>query len=110
MLIVLKSAAGIAFFGSLFFLLHCSYLAVLLLGAWVLAIAFMVRANLGEKFLWIPVVLALAGVLGSVFVLAIPANLTLAVNEATLFIFAFSLGVLKKHHHSSSAAIRNRHC
>lgn len=109
MLTALKSAAGIVFFGSLFCLLHCSYLAVLLLGAWVVAIAFMLRANLGERFLWIPVVLALAGVLGSIFVLAIPANLTLAVNEATLFIFVISLGVLKKHQ-SSSAFIRNRHC
>ena len=73
------------------------YCAALLLAVWTIAIAVFVHSNLAEKFLWIPVLLGLAGVFGSIVVLALPANITLTVNLATLVLFAVAVDVLKKH-------------
>lgn len=87
---------GTAFLGSLFWFSAHEWVALLLLAAWIIAIAVVVRSNLVDKFLWIPVLIALAGVLGSVLVLAIPAGITLAANEVTLVMFIVSFQVLKR--------------
>jgi hypothetical protein len=104
---LLKSIASAAFLGSLFWC-RASDCAVLLVAAWILAIAVFVYLNLADRFLWIPVLLALAGVFGSIFVLVVPANITLAINEAILATFMVSLEVLKSKRHSSMAFARHR--
>lgn len=93
---ILKLITGTAFLGSLFWFSAHDWVALLLLAAWILAIAMVVRSNRVDRFLWIPVVIALAGVLGSVLVLAIPAGITLASNEAILVLFIGSFEVLKR--------------
>jgi energy-converting hydrogenase Eha subunit C len=73
----------------------------LLLVVWTAAIAVFVDSDLVDRFLWIPVSLGLTGVLGAIFVLAIPANVILAANVATLVLFITSFEVLKKKRRSS---------
>ena len=68
----------------------------LLLAIWTVAIGVLIYLNLAERFLWIPVLLALAGVFGSVLAFAIPANITLAADVTTLVLFVVSLEVLKQ--------------
>ena len=63
---------------------------------------------MAERLLWIPVLLALAGVFGSVFVLVVPANITLAVNEAILATFLVALKVLKSNRRSAMAFAGHR--
>lgn len=91
-----KWITGTVFLGSLFWFSAHDWVALLLLSTWMVAIAVLVRSDLMDRFLWIPMVIALAGVLGSVFVFAIPAGITLAVNELTLVMFVVSFEVLKK--------------
>jgi hypothetical protein len=91
-----KFITGTAFLGSLFWFSAHDWVALLLFAAWIIAIAVVVRSNRVDRFLWIPAVIALAGVLGSVLVLAIPAGITLAANEATLVMFIISFEVLKR--------------
>jgi hypothetical protein len=79
----------------------------LLLAVWTVAIAALVYSNLANRLLWIPVLLALTGVFGSLFALAIPTNITLAVNEATLVLFIVSLEVLRKRR-SATVSMRHR--
>src|SRR5579864_5570065 len=62
----------------------------LLLAVWTVAIAVLAYSSLAERFLWIPVLLALAGVFGSVLVFAFPASITLAADVATLVLFIVS--------------------
>jgi hypothetical protein len=104
---LLKWTMGAAFLGSLFW---CSArdCTTLLLAVWMVAIGVLVYSNLGHRFLWIPVLVALAGVFGSIFVIAIPGSLTLAANVATLVIFIVSVEVLKKKHRSAMALMRQR--
>jgi len=97
-----------AFLGSLFWFSNTNYLVLLLLAAWMAAIAVLVHSNLGDRFCWIPVALVLAGVFGSMFVLAIPTNMTLAVNEITLVIFIVSIEVLKKERREPIALVSHR--
>jgi hypothetical protein len=98
----LQWITGGAFLGSLFWFPARDYVALLLFVVWAAAIGMMVYLNLADKFLWIPVLLALAGVLGSVFVLAIPTNISLTANIATLVLFVASLKVLKKRRASTA--------
>ena len=70
--------------------------ATLLLVIWTAAISVFVDSNFVARFLWIPISLGLAGVLGSILMLALPANLTLAANVATLVLFVVAFEVLKK--------------
>jgi hypothetical protein len=104
---LLKWITGAAFLGSLFW---CSArnCVTLLLAVWTIAIASFVYSNLKDRFLGIPVFLAAAGVFGSIFVLAIPGNITLAANVAVLVTFVVSLEVLKKKRRSSIALMRHR--
>jgi hypothetical protein len=88
--------------------------AVLLLAAWTVAIAAFANRNMLERFLWIPVVLALGGVFGSLFVLSFPNPVSLLANEALLVLFVVSLDVLGEDrrlaiplvHHRSRPAFR----
>lgn len=103
---LLESIAGAVFLGSLFWCSSRDCVALLLI-AWTLAIGAFVYSNLAERFLWIPVLLALAGVFGSVFALVVPANMTLAVNEAILATFLVALKVLKSKRRSAVAFVRH---
>jgi hypothetical protein len=104
---LLKWIVGAAILGSLFWCSNRECVA-LLLTVWTVAIGIFVYSNLADRFLWIPVLLALFGVFGSILVLAIPANIILAGNMATLILFAISLEVLKDKRHSSIAVLRHR--
>jgi hypothetical protein len=104
---VLKWTTGTAFLGGLFW---CSAgdCTTLLLAVWMVAIGILVYSNLADRFLWILLLLALAGVFGSIFVIAIPGSITLAANVATLVTFIVSVEVLKKKHRSAMAVMRHR--
>ncbi len=103
---LLKWSPGAAFLSSLFWC-PARDCAVVLLAVWTVAIGTFVYSNLADRFLWIPMLLAFAGVFGSILVLAIPANITLAANVATLILFVVSLEVLKRRR-SSIAFMRHR--
>lgn len=104
---LLRWIVGAVILGSFFW---CSdrQCVALLLAAWMVAIGVLVFSNLADRFLWIPVLLALAGVFGSILELSIPANTILAANVATLVLFALSLEVLKDKRHSLVAVVRHR--
>jgi hypothetical protein len=67
-----------------------------MLAVWMVVIGVFVCSTFAEKFLWIPVSFGVTGVLGSIFVLAIPANVTLAADVAALALFIVSFEMLKK--------------
>jgi hypothetical protein len=92
---MMKCVSGAVFLGSLFWCPSGDCVALLLI-IWVAAIGVLVYSNLADQFLWIPILLALTGVFGLIFVLAIPANVTLAADEATLVMFVASLALFKK--------------
>ena len=73
-------------------------LAVLLLAVWVGVIAVLLNVDRANKLLWIPVLLAVAGVFGSVLPLAISFNIAVVENGATLILFIVSLEVLNPQH------------
>jgi hypothetical protein len=104
---LLQSFTGAALLSSLFWgsARDC---AVLLLVVWMVVIGAFVVSNLADRFLWIPVLLALAGLFASVFALVIPANIILAVNVATLVSFVVSVEVLKKKDRSWIALMEHR--
>jgi uncharacterized membrane protein YoaK (UPF0700 family) len=83
-------------------------LAVLLLAVWVGAITVLVKVDRADKFLWIPVLLAVAGLFSSVLPLAISFNVAVVENVATLILFIVSVGVLNPQHRLISARIRHR--
>jgi hypothetical protein len=80
----------------------------LLLVIWTAAIAVFVHSDLVSQFIWIPVSLGLAGVLGSIFMLALPANVIVAANVATLLLFVVSFEVLKGKLHSRLISVKHR--
>jgi hypothetical protein len=92
-----------ALFGGLFWCStgHC---VALLVAIWAVATLVLVYSNLDERFSWIPVLLALAGLFGSILILAIPGDITLAINEAILITFLISVEVLKKERRSVAFA------
>jgi len=92
---VLKLLQDSTSFGSVVWLAARDW-ATLLLVIWTAAIAVFVDSNFVARFLWIPITLGLAGVLGSILMLAIPANLTLAANVVTLVLFVVAFEVLKR--------------
>ena len=71
-------------------------LVVLLLAVWLGAIAVLVCVDRAEKFLWIPALLAVAGVFSSILPFAISPNVALVANGVILILFIASLEVLKK--------------
>jgi len=80
----------------------------LLLVVWTAAIAVFVDSDLVSRYVWIPVSLGLMGVLGSIFMLAVPANVILAANVALLALFIVSFEALKMSHRSSPVSIKPR--
>jgi hypothetical protein len=83
-------------------------LAVLLLAIWVGAIAVLVNVDRADRFLWIPILLAVAGVFSSTLPLAVPFNVAVVANGATLILFVVSLGVLNPKYGLVIARIRRR--
>lgn len=83
-------------------------LAVLLLAVWVSAIAVLINVDRADKLLWIPVLLAMAGVFSSVLPLAISLNVAVVENGATLILFIVSLGVLNPQHRLTIARETSR--
>jgi len=70
-------------------------LAILLLAVWVGAIAVLVNVNRADKLLWIPILLAVAGV-------------SVVANGATLILFIVSLEVLNPQYRLAISRIRHR--
>jgi hypothetical protein len=83
-------------------------LAVLLLAVWVGAIAILVNAERTDKFLWILVLLAVAGVFSSILPLAITHEVAVVANGATLILFIVLLEILNPKHRLTFARIRHR--
>ncbi len=90
---VLKWICAGTFAGSLYYWPNL-YCAEILLAVWILSIVVFAHSNLAEN--WIPVVLGITGVFGSIVVLALPARSTLTVDLAALALFAVAVDVLKK--------------
>ena len=83
-------------------------LIVFLLAVWVGAIVVLVRTDRAEKYLWIPVLFALAGVLSSILPVAISANAAAVTNASILILFIFSFGTLGKDRHPPIAFAKYR--
>jgi hypothetical protein len=83
-------------------------LAVLLLAVWVGAIAILVNAERTDKFLWILVLLAVAGVFSSILPLAITLEVAVVANGATLILFIVLLEILNPKRRLTFARIRHR--
>ena len=82
--------------------------AVLLLAVWAGAIVVLVNVDRADKFLWIPVLLAVAGMFSAILPLAISFNVAVVANGATLILFMVSLEVLNPQHRLAIAPIRHR--
>ena len=81
-------------------------LILLLLAVWVGAIVVLVLTDRAEKFLWIPVLLALAGVFSSILPVAISPHAAAITNGAILTLFIVSFGALGKNRRPSIALMR----
>jgi uncharacterized membrane protein YjjP (DUF1212 family) len=82
--------------------------AVLLLAIWAGAIVVLVNADRVDKFLWIPVLLAVAGMFSAILPLAISFNVAVVANGAALILFIVSLEILNPKHRLAIARIRHR--
>lgn len=83
-------------------------LIILLLAVWVGATAVLVHTDCAEKFLWIPVLLALAGVFSSMLPVAASPDVAAVANGAILLLFIVSFGVLEKNHRFPIELMRHR--
>jgi hypothetical protein len=83
-------------------------LAILLLAVWVGAIAVLVNAERADKFLWMPVALVVVGMFSAILPLAIPFNVAVVANGATLILFIVSLEILNPKRRLTFARIRHR--
>jgi hypothetical protein len=83
-------------------------LILLLLAIWVVAIAVFVSLDWPDKHLWIPVLLALAGVFGSILPVAIAPNVALVANAAMLVLFIVSLERLRPRRRRAIAFVNHR--
>jgi hypothetical protein len=72
-----------------------STLIPLLLAAWVAAVVLFVYVESMGRFLWIEVVLALAGVFGAILPLVISPYTAFLINATTLILFIVSLQVFQ---------------
>lgn len=86
---------GAAILGGLFW---CSarVSVTVLLALWMILIGSFVHSTVKERFLYVPVLLGAIGVLGSIFVLAIPGNMTLAANVAVVVSFVASVELISR--------------
>lgn len=83
-------------------------LVVLLLAVWVGAVVVFVNVDRADRFLWIPILLAVAGVFSSILPFAVSFNIALVANGAALILFIVSLEVLKPKYGLAIAPIRHR--
>jgi hypothetical protein len=83
-------------------------LAVLLLAVWAGAIVILVSVERADKLLWIPVLLAVAGMFSAILPLAISFNVAVIANGATLILFMVSLEILNPEYRLTFARIRHR--
>jgi len=96
---LVKCVSGMILLGGLFWC-PSGLCAALLLGIWMIAIAVFAYSNVAERFLWVPLLVALAGMSGLIFILAVPDAMILAAEEAMLVIFVLALGLLKERPHA----------
>ena len=82
--------------------------AVLLLAVWAGAIVAFVSVERADTFLWIPVLLAVAGMFSAILPLAIPFYISVVANGATLILFMVSLEKLNPQHRLAISRIRHR--
>ena len=83
-------------------------LMVLLLAVWIGAIAVLVLTDRAERFLWIPVLLALGGLFSTMLPLTISPHAAAVANGTILFLFIVSFGVLEKNRRLPIALMRHR--
>jgi hypothetical protein len=83
-------------------------LILLLLIVWTGSIAAFSYITLSDRHLWIPVLLALAGVFGSLLPLATTPNIALVANAATLILFIVSLQTLRPKCRRAIASVSHR--
>jgi hypothetical protein len=83
-------------------------LILLLLTIWAGAIIRFVSLDLSEKRLWIPVLLALAGVFGSILPLAIAPDIALVANAAIMLLFITSLETMRPNRRGAIALVNRR--
>ena len=69
---------------------------VLLLTVWFAALAVFVCQETAQEFVWIPVLLSVAGVFSSILPFAIPCTAAVAINGTILIPFVVSLEVLQR--------------
>jgi hypothetical protein len=105
---LLKGIMGAAILGTLY-LWSTRDCVVPMLAVWTAAIWVLICFNLADRLLWIPVVLALAGVFGSILALVVPVDIGLTANLATLLLFCFSLERLKRKRRSAVVVVGHRH-
>ena len=86
------------------------YCAAVLLAVWTVGIVILVCSNIENRFLSVPVFLALSGVFGLVVVFAIPLTATVVANAITFVVFIVSLEALKNRPSVDAFAItKHRH-
>jgi hypothetical protein len=83
-------------------------LILLLLVVWAGAIAAFSYISLSDKYLWIPTLLALAGVFSSLLPLATNSRIVLVANAATLILFIVSLERLRPKRRRAVAFVSHR--
>jgi hypothetical protein len=81
---------------------------VLVLALWVIAIAVLVYFLRIEKLLWIPLLLAIAGVFSSMLPLAISPMLAGVANGTILILFVVSLQLLQSKQRLTAAVVKRR--
>jgi hypothetical protein len=104
---LLRWATVAAVLGSLF---QCSSRGsvALLFGMWVVVIAMFGYLDMTDRFIWVPALLGVGGVFGTVIALAVPGKIPLAANVAVLLSFVISLEVLMKKRRSSPVVIKGK--
>jgi hypothetical protein len=83
-------------------------LILLLLIVWTGSIAAFSYITLSDKYLWIPVLLALTGVFSALLPLAITPHIALVANAATLILFLVSLQRLRSKRRRAIAFVSHR--
>lgn len=66
-----------------------------LVAVWVWTIAVLVYAGSADRFLWVPVFLALTGVSAAILPLVMSSNIALVANAATLILFIASVQMFR---------------
>ena len=73
-------------------------LTLMLLTIWAGAIFTFVNFDFSDERLWVPVLLALVGVFGSILPLVVAPVIALVANAATMLLFVASLETLRPNH------------